>query len=182
MTMAVYLNVGNSCGPPITGATVTIGGYTLTETAPGNGEYEYTISTPSASLFFVPGSDVTMTAVTSIGTITSTTPAPGPVDITQPVTGATLHSALSNTISWTYPYGAPATGVQPLIYNATVTLYQVMFPPAILSTAIPAGIFTLGTCYIKVESHNDTPIAGVNPGSTDFTGGATHFLSVNVIN
>lgn len=182
MSMAVYLNVGYDCGTPLTGATVTIGGYTLTETAPGNGEYEYTISSPSPVLFFTPGSDVTMTAVTSIGTITSTTAAPGPVNITSPVSGSNISRSAVNTISWTQPFGAAISSQVVLVYNMTLTFVQQTVLSAVLSYVIPANTLTVGTCYIKVEAHNDAAIPGVNPGSTMFTGGATHYLSVNVIN
>jgi hypothetical protein len=168
MTMlSVILQAGSSSGPALTGATVTIGSYTLTEGSPGSYSYvDY------ASLLFAAGDALNLSISSSQGSASASTVMPKTVTVTNPSSmGQSVSVGSDFTVTWTYPAGAPSGQVFLYVASTANTYVSQNLPGATVSKLISANTMTSGeSVTIELQTSNMVSITGAVPGSLNFMG------------
>jgi hypothetical protein len=165
--LSVILQEGASSGPALTGATVTIGSYTLTEGSPGTYSYiDY------SSLLFASGDALNLSINSSQGAASASIVMPKSVTITNPSTTGQSVSAGSNfTVQWTYPNGAPSGQIYLYVASTANTYVSENLAGSTVSRLITANTFTSGeSVTIELQTTNTASITGAVPGSGNFMG------------
>ena len=164
----VILRYGNSTGDYVAGATVTMGGVTLTELLPG--VYTNTFANIGD------GVSITLSISSLAGNATSNINSPWDCEITAPADGIYQSAASSLGIDWR-PYIISGTLPQTrrikiwrlsdsqVFYNTIATVLYAATTTTISGGTLPNS----GIMYIRVYGINEAAIIGANGGSATFS-------------
>jgi len=165
----VILRYGNSTGAYVSGATVTIGSYTFTESPAG--VYKATIAN------IADGQAISLSINSLAGNATSSINAPWSAEITNPSTDGTNQSAAATRrIDWRYwiiTAGTYPQKVQILVWRSSdnTIYYNSEYTPSANGEYItlPANTLpTMGQVYFRAFGINRGTIVGSNGGSAMF--------------
>jgi hypothetical protein len=166
-SMSVVLYEDTGLGNTLTGATVTMGGYTLTESPPGT--YSYLNSTTH---LFASGDVINLNITSSRGSASSGVIMSKQVAMTAPANLGSIPVSSAYSIQWSYPDGVPAGMSTLAVVAGAVTYVNESLPGATTARLIPANTMASGGLGIAtIVTKNTAVINGATPGSADFTCG-----------
>jgi len=165
-TIGLNLNVGNSSGAPLTATAVSINGSNI---LPEMGTGVYFNSFTGA--YFTPGTTITFSASTSLGTVTGSGVVPEGDAITTPINGATIASTSPTQIDWTGPTSGIKAHVLIIYVSSPISpTYTNGYSASTLVSSVAAGTLPVGTYNMFMSSGKYFPLTNATPDSIfDFT-------------
>jgi hypothetical protein len=172
--VSVWLNSGSSSGAALSGATVTVNGTTVPETYIA-GVYGVTVTGG-----FTTGTIITISAITSIGTVTGSAAMPAGATVTAPADNSTLDHTAAFQVNWTGP-GPDGSDVWIYAGNPTIPTLDVYTGSPATGYNVPANTLPASPlCYISVLADKNVILTNAVPASSYTLYNSANIMTVTI--